>query len=136
MHRLSTVRVRITLASLLVVGTALIGGGVLLVRAQRASLIHNVGSAVQLRARDITTAISKGDIPRLLAVPRGEDNLVQVVDDQGRVVASSRNLAGDPRISTRAPDRHAYTVDSLDIDEGDGPWRLEVRHVVNSGRNY
>ena len=27
-------------------------------------------------------------------------------------------------------------MDALDIDEGDGPWRLEVRHVVNSGHDY
>src|SRR3954470_17563660 len=136
MHRLSTVRVRITLASLLVVGAALVGGGILLVRAQRASLTHNVRSAVQLRARDITAGISTGDIPRLLAVPGGEDNLVQVVDSTGRVVASSRNLAGDPRVSKLAPDRDGYTVNALDIDEGDGPWRLEVRHVLNNGRDY
>src|SRR6478735_6084300 len=136
MHRLATVRVRITLASLVVVGTALVVGGLLLVREQRASLSHNVGSAVELRARDITSGISKGDIPRLLAVPRGEDNLVQVVDAYGRVVASSRNLAGDRRISNRAPSSHGYTVNALDIDEGDGPWQLEVRHAVNNGRNY
>jgi signal transduction histidine kinase len=136
MHRLATVRVRITLASLVVVATALVVGGVLLVRAQRSSLTHNVGSAVDLRTRDITTGISKGDIPRLLAVPRGEDNLVQVIDAHGRVVASSRNLAGDPRISNRAPSSHGYTVNALNIDEGNGPWRLEVRQVVNNGRDY
>jgi signal transduction histidine kinase len=136
MHRLATVRVRITLAALVVVGTALVVGGLLLVDAQRASLTHNVDSAVQLRARDIVTALSHGDIPQLLAVPRGEESLVQVVDDRGRVVASSRNLAGDPRISNRAPDGLAHNVGRLAIDEGDGPWRLEVRRVVNNGRTY
>jgi signal transduction histidine kinase len=136
MHRLASVRVRITVAALVVVGTSLLVGGVLLVRAQRASLTHNVESAISLRARDITTGISHGAIPRLLAVPRGEDNLVQVVDAQGHVVASSKNLAGDPRISDLTPDRHGYTVEALDIDEGDGPWRVQVRHVVNNGHDY
>jgi signal transduction histidine kinase len=136
MHRLATVRLRITVAALVVVGTSLLVGGLLLVRAQRASLTHNVESAVSLRARDILAGISHGTIPRLLAVPRGEDNLVQVVDDQGHVVASSKNLAGDARISNLPPASHGYTVDALDIDEGDGPWRLQARHVVNNGRDY
>jgi signal transduction histidine kinase len=136
MQRLASVRVRITLASLLVVGIALVVGGIFLVRAQRASLTQNVGSAVALRARDVASAISKGDIPRLLAVPRGDDNLIQVVDAHGRIVASSRNLAGDPRISKLAPDSEGSTVESLDIDEGDGPWWLKVQHVVNHGHGY
>jgi signal transduction histidine kinase len=136
MHRLATVRIRITVAALVVVGTALLVGGVLLVRAQRASLTHNVESAVSVRARDIVAGISDGPIPRLLAVPGGEDNLVQVVDDRGRVVASSKNLAGDPRVSNLAPASHGYTVGALDIGEGDGPWRLQAQHVVNDGRGY
>ncbi len=136
MHRLATVRVRITVAALVVVGTALLLGGVLLVRAQRASLTHNVENAVSLRARDIVTGLSNGEIPRLLAVPRGEDNLVQVVDDRGRVVASSKNLAGDPRISRVKADPHGYTLGALNLDEGDGPWRLEARHLTNHGRDY
>ena len=120
MHRLASVRVRITAAALVVVGVALLAGGVLLIRAQRASLTHNVASAVSLRARDIASGISHGTIPRLLAVPRGEDNLVQVVDDQGRVVASSKNLAGDRRISnlTPDPDRHGHTVDATQHRRG------------------
>jgi signal transduction histidine kinase len=135
-HRLASVRVRITLAALVVFGAALIVGGLLLVRAQRASLTRNVESTVEVRARDITAGISRGDIPRLLAVPRGEDNLVQVVDSRGQVVASSRNLAGDGRISNQAPDGLGHTVESLAIDEGNGPWRLEVRQVVNHGHHY
>src|SRR4051812_11056991 len=119
MHRLASVRVRITAAALVVVGVALLIGGVLLIRAQRASLTHNVASAVSLRAHDITSGISHAAIPRLLAVPRGEDNLVQVVDGQGHVVASSKNLAGDRRISNMTPNRarHGHTVDVLEIDE-------------------
>jgi hypothetical protein len=128
--------VRITLAALLVVGAALLVGGVLLVRAQHASLTHNVESAVELRARTIASAISAGPIPKVLAVPRGEDSLAQVVDADGNVVASSRNLTGDPRISTRAPTPHGTTVQRLNIDEGDGPWRLEVRRVANGRRAY
>ncbi len=64
MHRLASVRVRITAAALLVVGVALLVGGVLLIRARRSSLSHNVSSAVSLRARDIASGISHGTIPR------------------------------------------------------------------------
>jgi signal transduction histidine kinase len=135
-HRLATVRIRVTLAALLVVGTALLLGGVLLVRAQRASLTRNVKSAVALRAHDVTSGISQGRIPTLIAVPRGDDSLVQLVDASGKVVGSSGNLVGDPRISRLGPSNDGYTVPALDSDEGDGPWRLEVSRVVNGGRAY
>jgi signal transduction histidine kinase len=120
----------------LVVGAALVVGGAVLVRAQRNSLTRNVVSAVNQRARDIEAVITHGDIPKLLDVPRGEDILVQVIGADGRIVASSRNLAADPRVSRRAPSSSGYMVDALHIDEGDGPWRLAVERVESSGRHY
>ncbi len=93
MRRFATVRVRITLAAVVVVGLALAAGGAWLVSAQRHALTKNVETAARLRSRDIVATIDDGEFPDTLAVPRGDENLVQVVDDQGKVVASSANLA-------------------------------------------
>ena len=101
MSRIATVRVRITLAAVLVVGAALAAGGAWLVRAQRHSLAQNVETAARLRSRDIAVSIADGDFPHVLAVPRGDENLVQVVDSTG---ASSprRPTCAVPRVSARS----------------------------------
>ena len=124
-RRFATVRVRITLAAVLVVGLALAVGGAWLVGAHRDSLTQNVETAARLRSRDIAATIDDGEFPATLAVPRGDENLVQVVDAGGRVVATSANLEGDARIRTVA----AGTGWLRGLDRwttwpaGDGPFR-------------
>ncbi len=134
-RRIATVRVRITLAAVLVVGAALAAGGAWLVRAHRHSLAQNVETAARLRSRDIAGTVADGDFPDVLAVPRGDENLVQVVDSTGRVVASSANLRGAARISTLEPAADGYSTRSeVQIAQGDGPFRVVARRVAtNSG---
>ena len=130
-------RVRITVAAVLVVGIALAAGGAWLVSAQRRSLTKNVETAARLRSRDIAATISDGQFPDTLAVPHGDENLVQVVDAQGRVVASSSNLRGEPRITTLAPGTDgdaAVTVDR--VAEGDGPFRIVARRVTTRAGTF
>jgi signal transduction histidine kinase len=129
--------VRITLAALVVVGIALAAGGFWLVRAQRNSLTHNVETAAALRARDIAASASDGAIPRLIAVPRGDENLVQIVDAHGRVIASSANIAGERRISELVPGEDGYTARTVaTIEDGEGPFRVVASRVVNAGHPY
>ena len=80
MRRFATVRVRVTLAAVVVVGLALAAGGAWLVDAQRDSLTESIDTAARLRSRDIASTITDGAFPSILAVPRGDENLVQVVD--------------------------------------------------------
>jgi signal transduction histidine kinase len=131
MRRLATVRVRVTLAAVLVVGVGLAIGGALLVNAQRDSLTENVETAARLRSRDIAATITDGAFPSILAVPRGDENLVQVVDESGRVVAASANINGESRISTLEPGGDGYAVRSIDhLAEGEGPFRVVARRVT------
>ena len=60
MRRLATVRVRVTLAAVMVVAVALAAGGAWVVNAHRLSLINGVDTAARLRARDVATAIVRG----------------------------------------------------------------------------
>lgn len=137
MGRLATVRVRITLAAVLVVGIALAAGGAWLVSAQRRSLTKNVETAARLRSRDIAATIDDGEFPDTLAVPRGDENLVQVVDTQGRVVASSTNLRGEARVTTLTPDARGYATATVDrVAEGDGPFRIVARRITTRAGNY
>jgi signal transduction histidine kinase len=130
-RRLATVRVRVTIAAVIVVGGALAVGSALLVNAQRDSLTANVETAARLRSRDIAATITDGTFPAVLAVPRGDENLVQVVDQQGRVVAASANINGESRISTLQPNADGYASRSFDhLAEGDGPFRVVARRVT------
>jgi signal transduction histidine kinase len=130
-RRWATVRVRVTLAAVLVVGVCLAAGGAWIVKAHRASLTENVETAARLRSRDIAATITDGAFPRILAVPRGDENLVQVVDARGRVVAASANIDGEPRISTLQPDADGYSVRSEDLlAPGEGPFRVVARRVT------
>jgi signal transduction histidine kinase len=136
-RRFATVRVRITLAALVVVGIALTAGGFWLVRAQRNSLTDNIETAAALRARDIASSASDGAIPSVIAVPRGDENLVQIVDVDGKVIASSANIAGEPRISGLLPGEDGYTARTVTtIEDGEGPFRVVASRMVNGGTRY
>jgi len=129
-RRWATVRVRVTLGAVVVVGVCLAAGGAVLVRAHRASLTEDVETAARLRSRDIAATITDGTFPKVLAVPRGEGNLVQVVDAAGRVVAASANLEGDTRINATEPGASGYAVRTVDhLESGEGPFRVIVRRV-------
>jgi signal transduction histidine kinase len=137
MRRFATVRVRITLASVLVVGIVLAAGGIWLVNAQRHSLTENVETAARLRSRDIAATIADGTFPEVLAVPSGDDNLVQVVDGHGTVVAASRNLRGKPRISALDPGPHGTSArNEVEVAQGDGPFRVVARRVPTASGAY
>jgi signal transduction histidine kinase len=137
MRRLATVRVRITVAAVLIVGAALVAGAFWLVRAHRAGLTSNLETTARLRSQDIAATIHDGAFPRTLAVPRGDENLVQVVDDQGRVVSESDNIVGEERISHLQPDADGYSVRTVaGIEKGDGPYRVVARRVTTDGRTY
>jgi signal transduction histidine kinase len=135
-RRFATVRVRITIAAVVVVGVALAIGGIWLVSAQRRSLTENVGTTAKLRSRDIALTIADGDFPGVLAVPRGDENLVQVVDASGNVVASSANIRGAPRLSTLNPGPTGTATRDGDLSEGDGPFRVVAKRVSTSSGDY
>jgi signal transduction histidine kinase len=132
MRRFATVRVRVTIAAVAVVGAALAAGGTLLVRAHNQSLTTNVEHAALLRSRDIAAEVARGSVtPASLALPIGDESLVQVVDANGMVAAASPNIAGEARISTLDPGAGGYaarTVRRLPI--GDARFRVVARRVV------
>ena len=92
MRRLATVRVRVTIGAVVVVAIALVAGGAWLVRAQRNSLTNDIETTARLRAHDVAATVADGGPATSLAVPRGDENLVQVVDPKGDIVAASNNI--------------------------------------------
>jgi signal transduction histidine kinase len=134
------VRVRVTVAAVIVVGLALAGVGAWLLNAYRTSLINNIEIAAQLRARDVAAGIEAGTAGTSsspLSVTPADESLVQVVDAQGRVVNASPNVQGEPRLSTLEPGptgSASSTVSRLPI--GESSFRVVARRTTNPSGSY
>ncbi|MEU5260935.1 HAMP domain-containing sensor histidine kinase [Amycolatopsis sp. NPDC021455] len=89
-RRSGTVRVRLTVLAVLVVGLGLLAGGAVVVTLVRQNLTANAENAAEQRARDTAAEVAAAGTGR---VPLGTA-LVQVVDRGGRVVAAGTALAG------------------------------------------
>lgn len=114
-ERWLTVRMRTTLAAVVVVGVALAAGGVALVVVMRDVLVDEVRSAARLRAAEVVAALEAGEAP-VLAVGAEDEQLIQVVDRQGRMVAASENVAGLPPVASLEPGASARITPPLDDD--------------------
>jgi len=130
MRRFATVRVRVTIAAVVIVGLALAIGGAVLVHVLRDSLTHDVETAARLRARDIAATIKGSELSGTLAAERGDDHFAQVVDREGNVVASSANIQGSARISTLAPDADGNASRTVTgLPAGDKTFRIVAYRV-------
>jgi signal transduction histidine kinase len=129
--RLVSVRVRTALAATLVVGVALTLGGVVLLRLLAGSLRAGVDSSARLQADALATLAQRGNLPELLGA-RGDDTaFVQVVSADGRVLAASTNVEGEPPlVADRSvpADGVVRSVRSLPIGD-QGTFRLALRAV-------
>jgi signal transduction histidine kinase len=93
--RLGMVRVRTTLAAVVVVGAAMAVGAVVLVAVLRGTLSREVRTAAGLRGQDVASLLASDPAPAgPLAVAEPDELLIQVLDDRGRVVAASPNAGG------------------------------------------
>jgi signal transduction histidine kinase len=137
MRRFASVRVRVAIATVLVVGAALAVGGVLLVQLQERALTRDLESTARTRARDIAQSVTDGSITERIPVPRGENNLAQVVAESGDIVAASKNVADDPRLSRVVPEPGKTVTRTVDnYPEADHPLRLAARQVTADGQSY
>lgn len=114
--RVGSVRVRTTGAAVGVVGVALVVGAVVLVTMLRSQLTGQVRSSAQLRADDVASALASGTSPTDLAVSDDEDLFIQVIAPDGTVVASSRNVAGEPALAILEPGR-SETIGNVPIGD-------------------
>jgi signal transduction histidine kinase len=104
-ERLGTVRVRCTVAAVVVVGVAMAAGALVLVAVLHDTLTREVRTAAQLRAQDVATVLASdptgsGAAGRgSLAVDDADELLIQVLDEGGRVVGASPNVEGLPAVA-------------------------------------
>ncbi|TLS42730.1 HAMP domain-containing histidine kinase [Streptomyces montanus] len=114
--RLRAVRVRATLIAVLAVALALVVGGVALVLALRAELSNDVRDAARTRAREVARVIEAGRGVPEVSVTDPDEEFLQVVDEEGRVVAASPNVEGLPALARLRPGGSTEVDTPLDED--------------------
>jgi signal transduction histidine kinase len=112
--RLGTVRVRTTVAAVVVVGLAMLVGALVLVAVLRNTLTREVRTAALLRGQDVAAVLQSGAETGRLAVDDPEEMLIQVLDQDGRVVGASPNVVRLPPLTGLRPGR------SVEVEAPDG----------------
>lgn len=131
----ATLRTRVTLAATLAVTAVLVAGGVLLLIALRTSLVDNVADAAAVRAADLANLAAADSLPAPIPIPIQDDDeaLVQVVDDNDTVVASSDDTDDldeeDPLPLDRVAPGRVRLFDTTSLPDQDG----ETSRVVGQG---
>lgn len=139
---LAGVRARSTAAAAVVVALALAVGAVLLLWLLRHALTSAVDDAASIRAREVATQVRGDDgagLAEYLVQTNRGDQLVQVVDGLGAVVASSSPQAHQLRISSLHPGNGQVVrrqVASLPAASEDGPYLVLARGVRRQGSSY
>jgi signal transduction histidine kinase len=127
-----SVRARTTVGATLVVAVALIAAGLLIVALLRENLTGRAELTAEVNAKSVAGQLASGTAPAAIELP-DDDELVQVVDANGNVVAASEDLAGQAPAGNFAPQPDPITAveepsadddddesDDDDADEDDG----------------
>ncbi|MEO6629521.1 MAG: HAMP domain-containing sensor histidine kinase [Aquihabitans sp.] len=121
-------RIRTTLASVVVVGVALIGGAAWLVEAHHRALARDVEATAVLRSDDVAAALADRTLPEVLASPLEDETVVQVVGPDGAVVAASSNITGEAPITGLSAPVDGHTARTLTgLPVGDTAFRVIAR---------
>jgi signal transduction histidine kinase len=97
-----SIRWRVTLAAVAVVGIALVAGSAAMIAFLHRANDDRIRSAARLRAEEIAAVLETGNAPSL-AVDDEEEVLIQVLDRGGTVVMSSPNMNGRPAVAQVEP---------------------------------
>ncbi|MFE6895220.1 sensor histidine kinase [Streptomyces sp. NPDC057694] len=116
---LGSVRSRAALAATLVVAVALVAAGVAVLLALRDNLGEQASSGADSAARRVATSLVSGVAPDSLDLD-DEDHPVQVVDDDGRLIAATDHLERISGAGTDAVKPVAARSDDDDDDDRHG----------------
>ena len=127
MMRRTTLRVRVTLVSTMVVALALAAAGIALDAALRSSQLDAVDAALDTRAGDIESLLEGNALPSDLDV--GRDDIIQVVDSDGGIVAASSNATSRPLFGQPNAESFTANVDHL----GSKEYRFHIESDRSTG---
>ena len=103
LHWLASIRARAAIVSVLIVGVAFAISALGVTDLLRDSLYTSAANSAQAGALNISSFITaRNEVPLHLPVS-AEDVAAQIVDQQGNVLSSTRNIAGQPAIISLTP---------------------------------
>ncbi|MEU1282506.1 HAMP domain-containing sensor histidine kinase [Streptomyces sp. NPDC005805] len=125
-----SVRARAALGATLVVAVALVAAGAAVLLALRSNLIDQTDLRAEVVARDVASQLAADVRPERLDLPDDEERPVQVVAEDGRVVAVTERLeavsgTSSDEVAVRPAPAPSPSGDD-DDDEDDDPARGEV----------
>lgn len=114
---LSSIRLRIVSAAILVVGLTLFGGAEIAQNIFRTSINNNLNDAALSLAAELGSLAQSGKLPRTLNLPNQDTAFAQIIDSNSNVIASSANIAGEPPLEpplshTGSSSSQTKTIDS------------------------
>ncbi|MGP4011102.1 sensor histidine kinase [Streptomyces sp. 4N124] len=115
-RRLRAVRVRATVVAVLAVAVALVAAGVGLVVGLRTELTGDVRDAARARASDVARVIEAGRGVPAPTVTSADEEFLQVVEEDGTVVAASGNVEGLRALADLSPGESTSVDTPLDDD--------------------
>ncbi|MEO7295536.1 MAG: ATP-binding protein [Candidatus Limnocylindria bacterium] len=113
-----SIRARLTVLAVALVGVALLAGAIALVAIMRATLIESVVADGRLRGSDVAAELEGGTRPGDLILPTSDDLLIQVLDANGRVLAAGAEAPG----TAIAPDLGSGALTTVNIPGDDDPF--------------
>ncbi|MEU1053637.1 HAMP domain-containing sensor histidine kinase [Streptomyces sp. NPDC005876] len=128
-----SVRARATLAATLVVAVALVAAGTAVLLSLRSNLLGEAGTQAERSAREVAAQLAAGTPYDELSLDV-DDRPVQVVDEDGRLVAAGEDLE---RISGTGVDavepRPGDGRDDADDEDGAGEGEIGARATLSDG---
>ena len=107
-----------TLAATAAVAVVLALAGFALTVLLRTELTAGVDTSVRDRALDVSALVNAHTLTSVVPVAQDEGSLVQVLDDGGRVIASSGNIDGEAALARPSASPRLITTASLPIGAG------------------
>lgn len=134
--RFRSARARSTIAATTVVALALVVAGFTAMSLQRNAMVNAIDTALIGRAEDITALIIDGSIPTQLTAPGDDDALVQIINGDQTVIASSPNITGESAISDIRPEAGTQVVATQALPVGEGEFRLLTKSVLAHDQTF
>ncbi|MFI1417307.1 ATP-binding protein [Streptomyces sp. NPDC020731] len=130
-----SVRARATLGATLVVAVALVAAGTAVLLSLRSNLIGEAGTQAERSARAVASELAARTPYGKLSGLDGDDSPVQVLDEDGRLVAASEDLERITGTATTEVEPQPSTPgdDDDDGDDGDSDDSGEIAHETTFG---
>jgi signal transduction histidine kinase len=129
--RRCSLRARLTAAATIVIAVGMAAAAVLLIWRVHSVQAANLDAALTRQVRVVAGDVTAGDTtPRVLR-SAGELTVLQVIDSAGKVISSSGDIDGEPRLFFLSPGSGEPAMGTVTTSALDGPYRVAALTVTS-----